>query len=392
MSSFDSLATELEQRQAAGLYRSRLVVDGPQGAELCIDGNTCLNFCSNDYLGMANHPEVLAAFHSAADQYGVGSGASHLVNGHSRVHHQLEEALAEFTGRDRALLFSTGYMANLGAVSALLGRNDAVFEDRLNHASLLDAGWLSKARFTRYRHADPADLVSQLEKSDARRNLVVTDGVFSMDGDVAPLPELVAATEAAGAWLMVDDAHGLGCVGATGRGSIEYLGLEQDRVPILVGTLGKAFGTAGAFVAGSEALIETLIQHARTYIYTTAIPPAVAGATLASLRLIESEQWRRERLAELISQFRTGAMQLGYELADSETPIQPIMVGEARQALALSDGLREQGILVTAIRPPTVPQGSARLRVTLSAAHTPEQVSLLLAALARVRDCQEGVQ
>ncbi len=385
MSRFQSLATELEQREAAGLYRSRLVVDGPQGTELAIDGNRYLNFCSNDYLGLANHPQVVAAFHDAASHYGVGSGASHLVNGHSRIHHQLEDALAEFTGRERALLFSTGYMANLGAVSALLGRHDAVFEDRLNHASLLDAGRLSGARFKRYRHADSADLGSRLAGSDARRKLVVSDGVFSMDGDVAPLSELAAAAEAADAWLMIDDAHGLGCVGTGGRGSLEYHALDPSRVPILVGTLGKAFGTAGAFVAGSDVLIETLIQHARTYIYTTAIPPAVAGATLASLAIVEAESWRRERLAELVRQFRAGAMELGYELADSDTPIQPIMVGQAEQALALSNGLRQQGILVTAIRPPTVPQGGARLRVTLSAAHSPAQVSALLAALARVQ-------
>jgi len=382
MPHFTALEAELKRRQQQQLYRSRLVVDSPQGAEICIDGNRYLNFCSNDYLGLASHPDIVNAMQRALREFGVGSGASHLVNGHSRYHHELEEALAEYTARPRALLFSTGYMANLGVVNALLGKGDAVFEDRLNHASLLDAGLLSGARFRRYRHGDASDLTRQLSQSDAQRRLIVTDGVFSMDGDYAPLPALARAAQAHHAWLMVDDAHGLGCIGPDGGGSLSHFGLQEAEVPILVGTLGKAFGTAGAFVAGSEVLIETLIQQARTYIYTTAMPPAIAAATLVSLKLARQESWRRERLAELVARFRRGTAQLGLALCASESPIQPIIVGTAAQALRLSEALRAQGILVTAIRPPTVPAGSARLRVTLSAAHQVAQVDRLLEALA----------
>ncbi len=317
-------------------------------------------------------------------KYGVGSGAAHLVTGHSRAHHALEEALAVFVGRPRALLFSTGYSANLGVISALIGRQDAVFEDRLNHASLLDGGLLAGARFKRYRHRDCQSLEVALTATKARRKLVVTDGVFSMDGTLAPLPALAAVADRFDAWLMVDDAHGLGVLGEKGRGSVAHFGLEMAQVPILVGTLGKALGTFGAFVAGEEALIETLIQQARTYIYTTAPPSAVAVATLASLRLIETESWRRDKLTRLIAQFRQGAAQLGLRLMDSPTPIQPLLVGDAGAAVKLSERLLARGILVTAIRPPTVPEGSARLRITLTVAHSEAQVARLLEALAHV--------
>lgn len=385
MSGFDSLGRDLAQRKEQQLYRSRLVVDGPQGAEINIDGKPFLNFCSNDYLGLANHPEVVKAFQNAVQDMGVGSGASHLVNGHSRYHHQLEEALAEFTGRPRALLFSAGYMANLGAVTALMGKGDAVFEDRLNHASLLDAGLLSGARFQRYQHANATDLLRRLSNTEADRKLIITDGVFSMDGDCAPLTELAQVAKQHQAWIMVDDAHGLGCFGETGRGVIEATGVNNQDIQVLVGTLGKGFGTAGAFVAGSEELIETLIQQARTYIYTTAIPPAVAAATLASLKVIKEEGWRREHLADLIHQFREGAEKLGLALMPSESAIQPIVAGESETALTMSAKLREQGILVTAIRQPTVPAGTARLRVTLSAAHSKAQVDKLLAVLSQLK-------
>ncbi len=384
MAGFEALEQALKQRQKDCLYRRRRTLESAQAPEVVVDGRPYLAFCSNDYMGLANHPEVIASFRAAANEYGVGSGASHLVNGHSYHHHALEEALAEFTGRPRALLFSTGYMANLGAVNALIGKGDAVFEDRLNHASLLDAGLLSGARFQRYLHNDAASLASKLQRSDADRKLVVTDGVYSMDGDTAPLAELSRVTRAHNGWLMVDDAHGMGCVGATGAGVVEQQGLSIDEVPVLMGTLGKGFGTAGAFIAGSEVLIETLIQHARSYIYTTAMPPAVAAATLTSLRLVQQGQQLRQQLAQLISQFRQGAEQLGLALMDSRTPIQPIRVGSSDRALALSAALEQRGIFVTAIRPPTVPDGSARLRITLSAAHTSEQVDRLLHALAEV--------
>ena len=384
------LRPRLDALKAQSLYRRRRLQDSPQQPQAHVDGRPMLSFCGNDYLGLANHPEVIAALRDGAERWGVGSGSAHLVNGHSRAHQALEEALAEFTGRPRALLFSTGYMANLGVISALAGRNDTVFEDRLNHASLLDGALLSRARLRRYPHADAQALKRLIDAEPAR--LIVTDGVFSMDGDLAPLPELAAIARDSGAWLMVDDAHGLGVLGHEGRGSPDHFGLGPEDVPILMGTLGKAFGTFGAFVAGSEELIETLIQSARSYIYTTATPPALAEATLASLDITRREHWRRERLAEWIERFRTGATRIGLNLMDSPTPIQPILAGSAEQALAWSAALEAAGLLVTAIRPPTVPEGTARLRITLSAAHTADDIDRLLAALQVLLDTGSNTQ
>ncbi|QVL18558.1 8-amino-7-oxononanoate synthase [Pseudomonas qingdaonensis] len=385
--SFD-LSARLEQRRAAALYRQRPLLQSPQGPQVMVDGTPLLAFCSNDYLGLANHPEVIDAWRAGAERWGVGGGASHLVIGHSSPHHELELALAEFTGRPRALLFTTGYLANLGALTALVGQGDSVLQDRLNHASLLDGGLLSGARFSRYLHNDADSLGKRLDKASGNA-LVVTDGVFSMDGDIADLPALAAQAQARGAWLMVDDAHGFGTLGRHGGGVVEHFGLDMGQVPVLVGTLGKAFGTAGAFVAGSEELIECLIQFARPYIYTTSQPPALACATLRSLQLLRDEHWRREHLAALIRQFRQGAEQIGLHLMDSFTPIQPILIGDAARAMRLSAMLRERGLMVTAIRPPTVPAGSARLRVTLTAAHSASQVQLLLNALAECHSLLE---
>ncbi|HGM5580079.1 TPA: 8-amino-7-oxononanoate synthase [Pseudomonas putida] len=375
------LAARLAERRAADLYRQRPLLQSPQGPEVVVDGQRLLAFCSNDYLGLANHPEVIAAWRDGAERWGVGGGASHLVVGHSTPHHEVEEAIAELTGRPRALLFTTGYMANLGAITALVGQGDTVLQDRLNHASLLDGGLLSGARFSRYLHNDPSSLANRLDKASGD-TLVVTDGVFSMDGDLADLPALAAVARPKGAWLMVDDAHGFGTLGANGGGIVEHFGLGIDAVPVLIGTLGKACGTAGAFVAGSDDLIEALVQFARPYIYTTSQPPGLACATLKSLQLLRDERWRREHLNALIRQFRQGAQQIGLALMDSPTAIQPILVGDSARALTLSKKLRERGLLVTAIRPPTVPAGGARLRVTLSAAHSEAQVQLLLNALA----------
>ena len=377
----DSLAARLAHHQARQLTRRRRILDGPQGAEIVADGKSYLSFCSNDYLGLASHPAVAEALASGARAQGTGSGAAHLITGHHRLHQQLEEALAQFTGRPRALLFSTGYMANLGAITALAGRGDAVFEDRLNHASLLDGGLLSGARLRRYAHNDCAALQAQLADSKAETKLVVTDGVFSMDGDLAPLPELARVCAAHNAWLMVDDAHGLGVLGASGGGSLQHFDLNEEQVPILMGTLGKAFGTFGAFIAGSDTLIETLIQFARSYIYTTALPPALAQAALTALRVSHEESWRQQHLHLLIAHFQKRARALGLPITDSMTPIQPLITGSADSALALSQRLQHQGILVPAIRPPTVPEGSARLRITLSAAHDLEQVDRLLDVL-----------
>jgi 8-amino-7-oxononanoate synthase len=381
------LGSRLQQRRLDRLYRSRAVLDGPQQAEVSIDGRRYVAFCSNDYLGLANHPAVIAALARGAEHYGAGSGASHLISGHSRAHHELEEELAAFTGRPRALLFSTGYMANLGVLSALAQRGDRIFADRLSHASLIDAALLAGGRRRRYPHNDAEQLQTWLRReTPAAQRFIVTDGVFSMDGDLAPLPQLAALAREQDAWLMVDDAHGLGVIGPQGRGSLAHCGLGVDEVPILVGTLGKAFGTFGAFVAGSEALVETLIQFARTYIYTTALPPAVACATSAAVRLAQTEDWRRERLFALIRRFHQGAGQLGLAVqapaaGSPLTPIVPLIIGAADAALAASTALRERGLLITAIRPPTVPRGGARLRITFSAEHTEEQIDRLLDAL-----------
>ena len=352
---------------------------------MMVDGKSLLNFCSNDYLGLANHPEVVSAFKHGADVYGVGSGSAHLVNGHSSAHHALEEALADFVGRPRALLFSTGYMANLGTVQALMGRGDTVIEDRLNHASLLDAGLASAAQFKRYPHNDMAALEKHLQQCSTGEKLILTDGVFSMDGDLAPLPQVAALAKKYDAWLMVDDAHGFGVLGQAGRGSPEHLQLDNSELPIYMATLGKGIGTFGAFVAGDEDLIEYLINEARTYIYTTALPPAVAEATRTALKLVQTEAWRREHLQLLIHRFQAGAEQLGLKMMPSSTAIQPLLVGEADAAVAASQALQEKGLLVTAIRPPTVPKGTARLRITLSAAHSESDVEQLLVALESIR-------
>ncbi|HEY5601824.1 MAG TPA: 8-amino-7-oxononanoate synthase [Gammaproteobacteria bacterium] len=379
-----AIAQSLNSRREQHLYRSRRVIAGPQSTHVTIGGKEYLSFCSNDYLGLANHPEVIKALQSGAERYGAGSGAAHLISGHSFAHHALEEELAAFTGRPRALLFSTGYMANLGAITALLGEGDAVFEDRLNHASLIDAGLQSGARFHRYRHANSESLRELLNKSTANKKLIVTDGVFSMDGGIAPLPALANIARDHQAWLMVDDAHGLGVIGAKGRGTADYHGLATRDVPVLMGTLGKAFGSFGAFISGDENLVEFLIQEARTYIYTTALPPAIAEATRVSLRLVQQEQWRRDKLATLINIFRCGAAELGLPLTASTTPIQPLIIGDNAKALQVSQQLFEHGLLVSAIRPPTVPVNSARLRITFSAAHEERDVKLLLSHLERL--------
>ncbi|WP_418903716.1 8-amino-7-oxononanoate synthase [Pokkaliibacter plantistimulans] len=378
-----NLQARLKERQQQHLYRQRRTLEGAQQPEVVLDGQRYLAFCSNDYLGLANDPRLKQSAIEAVQRYGVGSGASHLVSGHSAEHHALEEELAVFTGRQRALLFSTGYMANLGAISALLDDQSAVFEDRLNHASLLDAGLNSGARFQRYLHNDVDNLASRLGKATQSHKLVVTDGVFSMDGDVAPLNELAQLCHDQQAWLMVDDAHGFGVLGEHGAGLVEACELDQQQVPVLMATLGKALGCAGAFIAGSETLIEALIQFARPYIYTTAMPPAVAAAGRQALRIVQQEPERRLHLQHLIRRFRHEAEVMGLTLMSSQTAIQPVLVGSAARAMALSASLLQQGIWVTAIRPPTVPAGMSRLRITLTAAHTDQQLDRLLYALER---------
>jgi len=380
------LAAGLAAQEAAHRHRRRRVVEARAAGSqrVRVDGRECLAFCSNDYLGLSDHPRVTEAFIAAARSWGVGSGASHLVSGHCLEHHALEEEVAAFLQRPRALLFSTGYMANLAVAQTLVAKGDRVFEDRLNHASLLDAGLASGARFTRFPHADTVTLRTRLARPTGGRTLVVTDGVFSMDGDTAPLRDLAAACRDHDAWLFVDDAHGFGVLGEHGRGSCEAEGLGPDDVPILMCTLGKAAGTFGAVVAGSHALVEMLIQRARTYMYTTALPPAVAAATRAAIQLIREEDWRRRQVLEHVARFRDEAVRLGIRLLPSPTPIQPIVLGSESAAVLVSDALLAAGLWVPAIRPPTVPAGSSRLRITFSATHTREDVDRLLEALAQL--------
>nr|WP_241521067.1 8-amino-7-oxononanoate synthase [Kineobactrum sediminis] len=370
----------LDERHATGLYRQCLTLESAQGPLVRLDGRDYLNFCSNDYLGLAAHPRIVASLREAATTWGVGSGASHLVCGHSAPHRELEEALAEFTGRPRALLFSSGYAANTGVLQALLKPGDTVLQDRLNHASLLDGGLHSGARFRRFAHNDCDALARRLAQAEGP-TLVAVDGVFSMDGDSAPLEELARLCSEQEAWLMVDDAHGFGVLGANGAGSVAAAGLNETQVPILMATLGKALGTSGAFIAGSELLIEALIQSTRNYIYTTAMPPAIAAASVTALAVLREEAWRRDHLGDLITLFRAGAKALGLPLMASTSAIQPLLVGDAGQAMLLSQRLREQGLLISAIRPPTVAAGTSRLRITLSAAHDSAQVERLLATL-----------
>jgi 8-amino-7-oxononanoate synthase len=377
---FSALSSEIEARAAQGLLRQRRMLDSPQSPHIVVDGKPYLSFCSNDYLGLANHPQLIAALQQGAAQYGVGAGAAHLVSGHSAVHHQLEQALAAFANKPAALLFSTGYMANLGVVQALVSKGDTVFADKLNHASLNDAMQLSRANLQRYRHNDMAQLAQLLAQAGSGRKLIITDAVFSMDGDLASLPELLTLCEQHDAWLLIDDAHGFGVMGELGRGSLAYFGIGSPRI-IYMATLGKAAGVFGAFVAAEQVVIDTLVNHARSYVYTTATPPALASAVLVSLQLIEHGEELRANLQRLIAQLRSGLHGLRWPLMSSTTAIQPLLIGDNQAALDLSNALRERGIWVAAIRPPTVPQGTARLRITLSAAHSATDVTRLIEAL-----------
>lgn len=377
----EQLREQLRMRESNKLYRRRLTLESPQQTHVLMAGCEYLAFCSNDYLGLANHPSLIEAACEGARQYGVGAGASHLISGHSSVHHALEEALAHFTGFPRTLLFSTGYMANAGVITALLDRGDTIFADKLNHASLNDAALVSRARFIRYSHSDLAMLERQLAVCpSSRRKLVMTDAVFSMDGDVASVPGLLALCQKYNAWLMLDDAHGFGVLGSQGRGTVSHFNISSLRI-IYMATLGKAAGVFGAFVAAQPEVIETLIQHAHSYVYTTATPPLLSHTLLKSLTLIEDEEWRRERLTQLVACLRKEVQSLRWRLLPSATPIQPLVIGGNDEALEISNALRERGLLVPAIRPPTVPQGSARLRISLSASHSMDDIARLGTAL-----------
>jgi 8-amino-7-oxononanoate synthase len=377
----DSLAGELAQLQAQGLLRRRRVLETPQRGRVIVDGREYVAFCSNDYLGLASHPGLIEAAREGASMFGVGAGASHLVLGHSVAHEMLEEALARFTRLASALCFSSGYMANLGLVTALAGRGAAIFADKLNHASLVDAALLSRAEFKRYPHLDLEALERMLDASSSSRKLIVSDAVFSMDGDIAPVRELLALAERHDAWLVIDDAHGFGVLGEAGRGVLEHAGIRSPRIAYMA-TLGKAAGVYGAFVAGTPELIALLVQRARTYVYTTATPPLLARAVTKSLELIERDEWRRRHLRALIAALKAGLRAGAWRLLPSDTAIQPLIVGGNHEALALSARLAESGLLVPAIRPPTVRRGTARLRISLSADHRLEDVARLTDALA----------
>ena len=375
-----ALAAELADLESRGLKRRRRLLESPQGVRVKADGRDYIAFCSNDYLGLAAHPELIEAAREGATRYGVGAGASHLILGHVAPHHELEDRLAAFVGLPRALLFATGYMANLGVVTALAGRGDAVFADRLNHASLNDAALLSRADFRRYPHLDLVALGRLLAASKARRKLVVTDAVFSMDGDIAPLPDLIALCERHDAWLLLDDAHGFGVLGPGGRGTPAHFDAGSPRL-IYMATLGKAAGVFGAFVAGAAEMVEAMVQRARPYIYTTAAPPMLSVALMKSLELICADEWRRDHLRNLIALLRERLRPGRWRLAPSSTAIQPLVIGGNDEAVAASEHLARNGLLVPAIRPPTVPQGTARLRISLSAAHETGDVERLAAAL-----------
>jgi len=376
------LEGRISRRQTQHLERHRRVLSGNGPVEIELDGKPLLNFSSNDYLGLAAHPELVDALKDAADSNGVGSGASALVSGFREQHQLLETELAAFLQREKVLLCSSGYLANLAVATSLTGKGDVIIQDKLCHASLIDAARLSGARLLRYAHADMEALGRQLEIENQGNTLVISDGIFSMDGDTAPLTEMATLCRGQRAWLAVDDAHGIGVCGPGGRGSVAAAGLNGQQVPVLTGTLGKAFGCFGAFIAGSEALVSHLVNEARSYIYTTAMPPALAASARAALRRVIEDDWRREHLQALIGHFREAAASRGLVLMASDSPIQPMIIGDSRATLELAAHLQRQGFLVVAIRPPTVPEGTARLRITLSAMHQPAQLDALLDAIA----------
>ncbi len=376
-----TLEKKLEARKETHLFRKRRTIDSRQGVVIKINGRRLINFCSNDYLGLSNHPQIVSAFKVGGDKFGISSSASSMVSGRYNLHQRLEEKLAEKTGREAALIFSSGYMANLAIATSFAGRSDAVFLDRLAHASLVDAARLSTAKLHRYKHLDFAALNLRLKKSPAKTKLVLTDTVFSMDGDIAPIGEIAEVCKQNHAVLVADDAHGFGVLGPTGGGLLEDKNIRPDQVPVLVATFGKALGTAGAFVVADKLVIETLVQFGRSHIYTTAQPPALTSATLVALEVLEKEAWRRQKLYELVDRFKQGAKASGLNLLPSDTAIQPLLIGRSENALRVSENLLEAGFFVSAIRPPTVPEGTARLRITITAGHTEDQINRLLGSL-----------
>lgn len=377
---FATLQKELDKRKAEGLLRQRRLLDSPQAEHIVANDKHFLSFCSNDYLGLANRPELIAAMQKAAGDSGVGSGASNLITGHHRYHDELEKRLAKFVEMPAALLFSTGYMANIGVIGALMGRHDAIFADKLNHACLNEGAYLSRAAFHRFPHNDVAALEKLLQESNAQHKLIAADAVFSMDGDIAPLAEYLALCEKYDAYLYIDDAHGFGVLGEHGKGSLSHLKLKSPRI-IMMATLGKAAGVAGAFVAGEKVVIDYLIQKANSYVYSTPAPPALSATLTESVRLIEEGDDLRAHLQSLIAYLKANLKTLKWQLMPSDTAVQPLVVGGNHEVVALSEYLQAQGILVPAIRPPTVPVNTGRLRISLSAAHSLEDIKRLIDAL-----------
>jgi len=375
------LAEKLRTLERDGLLRHRRVLDTPQGARIEIDGRQVLNFSSNDYLGLAADRRLRAAAHAAIDAWGTGAGASPLVSGHQRVHDDAERRFAAFVGMPRALLFGSGYAANLGVLSALCDRHAEIFADRLNHACLNDGALLSRATFTRYPHGDLDALEARLAASSADVRVVATDAVFSMDGDIADVDRLVGLCERNAAWLLLDDAHGIGVLGATGRGTLEHFGARSPRI-VYMATLGKALGGHGAFVAAGAEVVEWLLQRARTYVFSTALPASAAATALAAIDVLERDRSLVTALQARISQFRASAAARKVPVKPSPSAIQPVVIGEPRRAVAASDRLLAQGFFVPAIRPPTVPEGTSRLRISLSAAHSSGDIDALVDALA----------
>lgn len=380
------IAKNLQKKKNEKSYRIRKQLQSAQGPVVSVNGEKKVAFCSNDYLALANHPKIIQAFVDAAKKYGVGSGASHLVCGHHREHQLLEVALARFLSRDRALLFSNGYMANMGAINALADADTDIFCDQLNHASLMDGAFISRGSHRRFHHNDMAHLSELLSASTAKKKFIAVDSVFSMDGDIAPIKQLTELAKVHNATLMVDDAHGFGCLGRRGKGAIEYFDCDQNELPILMATLGKACGSTGAFIAGNENLIETLIQSSRTYVYTTALPPANAAASRMALEVIQQEAWRRDNLNKIIHHFSVTAEKLKLPTMSSVTAIQPILLGDNKRVMDVAERLYVKGFWVGAIRPPTVPEGRGRLRISLNAEHSTQQVDDLLFELKNCLD------
>lgn len=376
----ETLKQKIEKRKADGLLRQRRLLDSPQAEHIVANDQDFLSFCSNDYLGLANHPTLIKAMQQAAGEAGVGSGASNLITGHHRYHAELEVQLAKFVDLPAALLFSTGYMANIGTLAALVGRHDAIFADKLNHACLNDGGYYSQATMHRFAHNDVQALEKLLKESDANHKIIAVDAVFSMDGDIAPIPEYLALCEQYDAYLYVDDAHGFGVLGMHGAGSLSHFNVKSPRI-IMMATLGKAAGIAGAFVAGEKVVIDYLIQTAKSYVYSTPAPPALSATLLASVRLIEAGDDLRAHLFALIKYFKQHLVLKKWQLMPSDTTIQPLLVGDNFTALKLSETLQQQGVLVPAIRPPTVPVNTARLRISLSAAHSLDHIKQLISAI-----------